>query len=276
MKQARGIDEFKLRVSWGISGNQGISPYQTLDRLGVEKYWFADKWQTVIGPGYEADREGANDRYVVWGGIANPDLKWESTRQWNIGLDMAFFDARLRLTVDLYDKYTTDLLREKYLPLSSSYDKMWVNDGNIRNRGFEATLDGQLVRNEKFSLSATLIFSLNRNKVCGLGNAVSSGLSTDYLTGLQYEYCGQSLPLFNANPSIYAVGYPMYVFYGYRTAGIIQQGEDPGFMSSDGKDLPGEFRYVDLNGDYAIDDRDRCIIGDPNPDFTASLNMAFR
>jgi TonB-linked SusC/RagA family outer membrane protein len=276
MKQARGIDEFKLRVSWGISGNQGISPYQTLDRLGVEKYWFADKWQTVIGPGYEADREGANDRYVVWGGIANPDLKWESTRQWNIGLDMAFFDARLRLTVDLYDKYTTDLLREKYLPLSSSYDKMWVNDGNIRNRGFEATLDGQLVRNEKFSLSATLIFSLNRNKVCGLGDAVSSGLSTDYLTGMQYEYCGQSLPMFNANPSIYAVGYPMYVFYGYRTAGIIQQGEDPGFMSSDGKDLPGEFRYVDLNGDYAIDDRDRCIIGDPNPDFTASLNMAFR
>lgn len=93
---------------------------------------------------------------------------------------------------------------------------------------------------------------------------------------MQYEVCGQSLSMFNGNPSVYAIGYPMYVFYGYRVNGIIQQGEDPGFMSSDGKDQPGELKYVDLNGDYAIDDRDRCIIGDPNPDFTASLNLSFR
>lgn len=276
LKRTGVFDEFKLRVSWGISGNQGISPYQTLNRYGIEKYWFADKWQTVIGPGYEVDREGANDRYVIWGGIANPDLKWESTRQWNAGLDLAFFDSRLRLTVDYYDKYTTDLLREKYLPLSSAYDKMWVNDGNIRNRGVEVTIDADIIRRKDTSLSATLIFSHNRNRVTGLGNAMSSGLSTDFLTGMQYEFCGQSLPMFNANPCIYAVGYPMYAFYGYRVDGIIQQGEDPGFMSTDGKDLPGEFRYVDLNGDYTIDDRDRCIIGDPNPDFTASLNLAFR
>lgn len=275
MKRTGVFDVFKLRLSWGLSGNQGISPYQTLNRYGIEKYWFADKWQTVIGPGYEVDREGADDRYVVWGGISNPDLKWETTRQWNVGLDMAFFDSRLRLTVDYYDKYTTDLLREKYLPLSSAYDKMWVNDGNIRNRGVEVTLEGEIIRRKDTSLSATVIFSRNRNRVTGLGNAVSSGLSTDFMTGMQYEFCGQSLSMFNANPCIYAVGYPMYAFYGYRVDGIIQQGEDPGFMSTDGKDLPGEFRYVDLNGDYAIDDRDRCIIGDPNPDFTASLNLAF-
>lgn len=178
--------------------------------------------------------------------------------------------------MDYYDKYTTDLLREKYLPLSSSYDKMWVNDGNIRNRGFELTLDGDIVSRKNTSFSATFIFSRNRNEVTDLGNAVSSGLSTDYLTGMQYEVCGQSLSMFNGNPSVYAIGYPMYVFYGYRVNGIIQQGEDPGFMSSDGKDQPGELKYVDLNGDYAIDDRDRCIIGDPNPDFTASLNLSFR
>ena len=276
MQKLNAFDEFKIRASWGLSGNQGISPYQTLNRYGTEKYWFADKWQTAIGPGYEAGREGANDRYILWGGISNPDLRWESTRQWNLGVDLAFFKRRLRLTMDYYDKYTTDLLREKYLPLSSGYDKMWVNDGNIRNRGFELTLDGDIVSRKNTSFSATFIFSRNRNKVTDLGNAVSSGLSTDYLTGMQYEVCGQSLSMFNGNPSVYAIGYPMYVFYGYRVDGIIQQGEDPGFMSSDGKDLPGELKYVDLNGDYAIDDRDRCIIGDPNPDFTASLNLAFR
>lgn len=276
MQKLNVFDEFKIRASWGISGNQGISPYQTLNRYGTEKYWFADKWQTAIGPGYEAGREGANDRYILWGGIANPDLRWESTRQWNLGVDLAFFKRRLRVTMDYYDKYTTDLLREKYLPLSSSYDKMWVNDGNIRNRGFELTLDGDIVSRKNTSFSATFIFSRNRNEVTDLGNAVSSGLSTDYLTGMQYEVCGQSLSMFNGNPSVYAIGYPMYVFYGYRVNGIIQQGEDPGFMSSDGKDQPGELKYVDLNGDYAIDDRDRCIIGDPNPDFTASLNLSFR
>ena len=65
MKKLNVFDEFKIRASWGISGNQGISPYQTLNRYGTEKYWFADKWQTAIGPGYEAGREGANDRYIV-------------------------------------------------------------------------------------------------------------------------------------------------------------------------------------------------------------------
>ena len=82
--------------------------------------------------------------------------------------------------------------------------------------------------------------------------------------------------MFNANPCIYAIGMPMYAFYGYRVDGVIQEGEDPGFMSSDGKDRAGELRYLDLNGDYTIDEKDRTIIGDPNPDFTASLNLAFR
>lgn len=139
-----------------------------------------------------------------------------------------------------------------------------------------AHADGDIVSRKNTSFSATFIFSrTNRNKVTDLGNAVSSGLSTDYLTGMQYEVCGQSLSMFNGNPSVYAIGYPMYVFYGYRVDGIIQQGEDWVYELRR-QDLPGELKYVDLNGDYAIDDRDRCIIGDPNPDFTASLNAAFR
>ena len=276
LKDVDCLDELKIRASWGLSGNQGISPYQTLSRYGAEKYWFADKWQTAIGPGYEIGREGANDRYVIWGGISNPDLKWETTRQWNVGVDLSMFRNRLTVTVDYYDKYTKDLLREKYLPLSSSYDKMWVNSGNILNRGFEVTVDGKIVSTKDITFSATFIYSLNRNKVMSLGDATSSGLSTDYLTGMKYEYCGPSLSMFNANPCIYAIGMPMYAFYGYRVDGVIQEGEDPGFMSSDGKDRAGELRYLDLNGDYTIDEKDRTIIGDPNPDFTASLNLAFR
>lgn len=270
------FNELKLRASYGLSGNQGISAYQTLNRYGKEKFWYQGKWANVVGPGYEVGREGANDRYILWGGIANPDLRWETTSQADFGLDMAFFDRRLTLTLDGYYKYTSDLLRERYLPLSSGYDKMWVNDGNIMNTGFEAVLEGVLVSTRDISFTSTLIFSLNRNKVVSLGDNVSSGLSTDPLSGMKFEYCGPSLDQFNANPCVYAVGMPMYMFYGYKVAGIIQPGEDPGFASTDGKDQPGEFKYVDLNGDYAIDEKDRCIIGNPNPDFTMSLNLSFK
>lgn len=267
------FDELKLRVSYGISGNQGISPYQTLDRYGKENYWSGGSWQTAIGPGYEVGRVGANNRYIVWSGISNPDLKWESTRQFNIGTDVAILNDRVRLTFDYYDKHTSNLLREKYLPLSSSYDKIWVNDGEISNKGFEFTLNGDIVRNQNLNFSATLIYSQNRNKVVSLGDAISSGLSQDYLTGMQYEVSGPALAMFNQNISIYAVGQPMNVFYGYKTNGIIQNDEDPGFISVSGKDQPGEFKYMDLNGDYEISEKDRIIIGDPNPDFMASMNL---
>lgn len=276
IKNLRIFDELKLRASYGISGNQGISPYQTLDRYGMENYWFNGKWQTVIGPGYEVGRVGANDRYIVWGGIPNPALKWESTSQFNIGTDMAFFNHRLRLTIDYYDKLTTDLLREKYLPLSSGYDKMWINDGSIQNRGFEFSIEGDMIRSKDWGVSTSIIFSRNRNKVVDLGNAVSSGLMEDFLTGMKYEVGGPALSMFNQNISVYAINQPMYVFYGYKVDGIIQKGQDPGFISSDGKDVAGELKYVDLNHDYEINEKDRTIIGDPNPDFTASMNIIIR
>ncbi len=277
LKQSKWLSELKLRLSYGISGNQGINCYQTLDRYGMEKFWHDGKWETVIGPGYEVGRTGADNRYMVWGGIANPDLKWEQTSQVDFGVDFAAFDRRLRITADVYYKRTTDLLREKYLPLSSSYDKIWVNDGEVENKGFEVSLEGDIVHTKDWDFSATFIYSMNRNKVVSLGNAISSGLSRDYLTGMYYEVTGSPISMFNQNASIYAVGHPMNVFYGYRVNGIIQEGEDPGFIDPDGlKDRPGELKYVDLTGDYAITAEDRCIIGDPNPDFTASLNLSLR
>lgn len=277
LADVRWLSELKLRASYGQSGNQGISSYQTLDRYGMEKFWNNGSWQTVIGPGYEVGRTGANDRYMVWGGISNPELKWETTSQADLGLDAAFFDGRLRMTADWYYKYTTDLLREKYLPLTSSYDKIWVNDGSVVNSGFEFEISGDIVSTKDWNFSADLIFSHNRNRVVSLGDAISSGLSTDARTGMLYEVSGPAVDMFNQNASVLAVGYPMNVFYGYRVNGIIQQGEDPGFIDPSGLlDVPGEFKYVDLDGDYELTAADREIIGDPNPDFTASLNLALK
>lgn len=270
------FDELKVRASYGISGNQGISPYQTLSRYGNEKYYDNGKWNTAIGPGYEVGREGADDRYIVWGGIPNKDLKWETTAQYNIGLDMAFLDRKVKVVLDVYEKKTEDLLRERWLSLTSGYNKIWVNDGNVTNRGAEVTIDGRIISKPEMSLNATFIFSKNKSEITNLGNEITSGLSVDPNTGMQYELVGYDFTQFRQRPNILAIGQPRNVFYGYKVDGIIQTLEE-GVEAGLTGDLaqPGEFKYVDINDDDIIDTKDRTIIGDPNPDFMASLNLDF-
>ena len=278
MKNVKFIDEAKIRASYGISGNQGISAYQSLSRYGMEEYYDDGAWHTAIGPGYVTGTYGSNGRFKYWGGIPNRDLKWETTRQVNLGFDLSVLDNRIRLVFDWYNKHTYDLLRQRYLPLSSGYDKMWVNDGEVINRGFEVTVDADVVRTKDFSFNVTAVFGRNKNEVTNLGNVVASGLTVDPNTGMEYEFTGTALtyqPVGTAN--IMAVGQPMNVFYGYKTDGIIQtdaEGIEAGLTGDLAK--AGEFKYVDINNDGVVDSNDRTIIGDPNPDFTASLNLGFR
>ncbi|WP_255406504.1 TonB-dependent receptor [Prevotella sp. KH2C16] len=274
IKNLHAFDELKFRLSYGISGNQGISPYQTLSRYGTDKYYNNGQWVTTIGPGYVSGWTGPGWIYRVWSGIPNPDLKWETTAQTDFGIDMAFFRRRLRLSLDFYDKQTHDLLRQRNLALSSSYDKMWVNDGKIQNRGFEVTVDADVINTHDWHLGSTFIFSMNRNKVKDLGNTLESGLISDPMTGMLFEYSGNSLEQYRDYTNILAIGQPVYAFYGYRVNGIIQsmnEGIDAGLTGDYAQ--PGEFKYMDLNGDGSVSEADKCIIGDPNPDFTASLNL---
>jgi TonB-linked SusC/RagA family outer membrane protein len=275
------FNELKFRLSYGISGNQGISPYQTLSRYGTTKYFNDGQWVTAVGPGYVSGSTGQSGIWKVWSGIPNPALKWETTSQWNLGADMAFFNRRLKATLDIYDKETSDLLRERLLPPSSAYDRMWVNDGKIRNRGFEATFDGVILDTKDWGIGGTFIFSVNRNKVLDLGSSIESGLLTDAHTGMQYEVIGNQMEQFRSYTNILAIGQPINVFYGYKFDGIIQteeEGHNSGLTGADAR--PGEFKYKNLyDGDGTsgvINDNDRTIIGDPNSDFTASLNLSFR
>ncbi len=274
IKNLNVFDELKFRFSYGISGNQGISPYQTLSRYGTDKYYNDGSWATTIGPGYVSGWTGPGWIYRVWSGIPNPDLKWETTAQADFGIDMAFLNRRLRVSFDYYDKQTSDLLRERNLALSSGYDKMWVNDGKIQNRGFEVTVDADILQTKDWQLSGTLIYSRNCNKVKDLGNTLESGLVTDPMTGMLFEYSGNSLEQYRDYTNILAIGQPVNVFYGYKVDGIVQtlnEGIDAG-LSGDYAN-PGEFKYMNLNGDSEISEADKTIIGDPNPDFTASLAL---
>ena len=277
IKNLNIFDELKIRASYGISGNQGISPYQTLSRYGVEQYYDNGQWNTAIGPGYVVGSEGDDGRFKIWGGIPNVNLKWETTSQLDIGADMAFYKNRLRLVFDMYQKHTSDLLRERILALSSGYNRMWVNDGEITNKGFEITLDGDIIDKKDFTFSASLIYSINRNKVVSLGNEVTSGLNTDFNSGMKYEFWGTSLSQFRQTPNILAIGQPVNVIYGYKVDGIIQtEAEGLAAGLTGALALPGEFKYVDLNNDGQITDKDRTVIGNPNPDFILSLDLNTR
>ena len=274
LKDVESISQLKLRTSFGISGNQGISAYQTLSRYGISKYYDNGTWVTAIGPGYQVGTAGQGGIEALWGGIPNPNLKWETTSQFNIGVDYSMFQDRLSMTLDYYSKETKDLLRERILAPSSGYDRMWINDGSISNKGFEATINGTIVDKDDFKVNTTLIYAINKNKVLSLGDAVQSGLSTDPNTGMQYEYWGNSIEMFRMYPNILAIGKPINAFYGYKVNGIIQtlqEGIEAGLDGEMAK--PGEFKYVDINGDGIIDARDQTIIGDPNPDFTLSFNL---
>ena len=277
LEDAKWLDVLKIRASYGISGNQGISAYQTLSRYGQHKYFHNGAWVTAIGPGYQSGYAGQGGIYAVWSGSPNTGLKWETTSQVDVGLDFSAFGNRLNVTFDWYDKVTDDLLRERNIAPSSGYDKMWVNDGKIRNRGIELTIDGVFFRNRDWNVGGTFVFSRNRNEVLSLGNALEAGLNTDKRTGMQFEYYGNSMEQFRSYTNILAVGQPMYVFYGYQVNGMVQslaEGLEAGLSGDDA--LPGEFKYMDIyneDGMATINEDDRCIIGDPNPDWTASLAL---
>jgi len=274
IKDWESLSQLKLRASYGLSGNQGINPYQTLSRYGIGKYFNNGNWVTSIGPGYVVGTTGQSGIEMLWGGIPNPDLKWETTAQSDFGVDLGLFNNRLTLTADYYKKDTKDLLRERILPLSSGYDRMWINDGRIQNEGIELTLNGVLVDNDDWNVNSTFIFSRNRNKVVDLGNSIQSGLLTDPNTGMQFEFFGNSLEQFRQYPNLLAIGQPVNVFYGYKVNGIVQTLQEGINAGLDGAMAqPGEFKYVDINGDGIVDVKDRTVIGDPNPDFSLSFNL---
>jgi len=265
------FNQLKFRASYGVSGNQGISPYQTFEVFGMDYFWNNGKEQIVNGIGYQSGREGLGGRFVTYAGMANHELTWEKTHQFNVGLDLSIFDERLSLTVDYYFKRTTDLLRQQYLAPSTGFDTVWVNDGEIHNQGFEAALTGHIISNSNWSLTATGIFSLNRNKVISIGTAENSGCTTD-ANGVTFTQHGGSI-YNDAFVNVLALGYPINSFYGYMVNGIIQTPKGDGTSPNT---MPGEFNYVGLNADGTLDPSKRMILGDPNPDFTASLNLELK
>lgn len=226
MSNVRFIDDLKIRGGWGENGNQeGIWPYM---RFGLVNYYPQTPTVPPSGPA------------AVQVSYGNPDLRWETTTQTNLGIDASFFNFRLNLTIDAYYKKTSDVLLNVQLPNTLPITNIQTNAGEIVNKGIEFSINSVNI-NKKLTWTTDLNMSFNRNEVTELG-----------IYGKVY-YFGRIYSN-NSDVSIAQAGLPLGSFYGYVSDGV-----DP---------ETGDLVYKDINGNGIFDTGDRTVIGDPNPDFT--------
>ena len=248
----------KFRAGWGQTGSQAIAPYNTLANYDIAFY---------------AQANNSTGIAFVPINIANPNLKWETTTQLNLGLDMAFFKGRLSSSIDVYDKQTDDLLQQIALPTSTSFTSMLINRGSISNRGIDFALDFVVLEKNDFHLSVGGNISVNKNEILKLGIPESPV----YINGeesLESFYLGDNVSTgnhFKCPANIFMEGQPIGMFWGYKTDGIYQT-EDTDILAGF---QPGDIRIIDQNGDGNIDINDRTFIGNPNPDFIYGANINF-
>jgi TonB-linked SusC/RagA family outer membrane protein len=237
------FSSLKVRASYGKTGNQEIGNYQSLSTLSSTKYMFGGV--NVIG--FTPDR------------ITNNDLGWETTHQFDFGIDLSLFNNRLDFTIDAYVKKTTDLLLSVEIPYTTGYDTSLQNYGSVRNVGVEFSVTSHNFVKKNFSWDTDFNISFNRNKVLSLGNG------SDY-----YIYGSMSTGSYIAK-----VGEPLGSFYGLVTDGILQTGEETEkakFTSAPASAKAGDQLYKDIDGDEAFSTtNDRTIVGNAQPDFTFGI-----
>ncbi|UOQ74136.1 SusC/RagA family TonB-linked outer membrane protein [Hymenobacter cellulosilyticus] len=251
MKDLTYLSDLKLRVGYGVTGNQEINNYQSLARYDVGSY--AAGTTRLVG--------------LVPANIGNPDLRWESTAASNAGIDVAFLENRISITADAYYKKTTDLLLRVATPRTTGYGDILLNAGSVENKGFEFALNTTNFDTEAFGWKTNLNFSLNRNKVLDLYSVTELpvGASSSSL------FVGAGL----GNTSILREGEPIGSFYGYEFDGIWQTQEEITASGTKTAVRPGDPRYKDQNGDGSITAADRVIIGRAQPKFIYGVTNGF-
>ena len=241
------LADFKVRYSWGQNGNAFIPdlyPAYTTYNYGV-----ANGSYDMEGTGSGATA-GITKAYT-----GNPDLTWETTTQNNVGVDLSFLGGSINLSGDFFVKKTRDMLTlPPVLNVAGENATVWMNTGSMRNIGWEVTLGYTSPYYGDFSWTGNVSVSQYKNKLLYLNN------SDNFLGGDVRLIPGQ----------------PMGVYWGYVCDGIFQNEEEVANHATQTGAAPGRLMYKDLNGDGVINDDDRCIIGNPNPDLSLGLNLAFR
>ncbi|WP_346238383.1 TonB-dependent receptor [Niabella insulamsoli] len=266
LENAQALSDLKLRLSYGSSGSQAIGVLSTIATLlRGYRYPVSDEFLPGV----------SSSSYLF-----NKNLKWETTYQANAGIDVGFFKGRLNLTADYYQKNTRDLLLDKDFPISGGFTSTTVNAGEVRNRGWELALNGDIIRNKDFKWNLGTSFSQNRSKILDLDGAA-------------YMYGTSIANIQGGYPNISYVNQTVGLFYGYQTAGIYQHADQTVGAPTKSGVAPqaGDIIFVDQltpttqqdgsvvwEKDGVINESDKVIIGNPEPDLIYGItsNLQFK
>ncbi len=240
MAKAKKIDVLKLRASIAKTGNDDIGNFS------AQQSYISQNLLGVQG--------------LVRGNIANPALQWESNTKANLGLDVSFFNERLNISIDVYRNKTTNMITYEALPAAAGYDYAITNGGAMKTKGIEYSVSGRILNKKQLKWDMGVVISAYTNRLTQLPNSSAT-----------YNYGGATI--------ISQVGLPAGLFYGYKTNGVYASDAEAAASGLTRRQMDasyaaykgGDMRFVDLNGDKIIDDNDRQVIGNPNPDFVGGF-----
>ena len=258
-KTASWLDFLKIRASWGQNGNQSIANFQYLSTFAFDNlngYYF--------GNGNKTNQTTGGYMSV----LKNEDVTWETSEQWDFGIDARFLNSRLGLNFDYYIKKTKDWLVQAPIQAVWGLTAPYVNGGDVENKGFEIGLNWNDRIGKDFSYGASFNIAHNKNEITRIAN--SEGIIH-----------GQSAVLNGTAGEIYRaeVGQPIGYFYGFKTDGVFQnQAQIAEWQKTHTDNIhttltPGDVIFVDVNGDGVIDANDKTNIGDPHPDVNIGFNL---
>ena len=239
VKNLSWINQLKLRVGVGVTGNSSVSAYATKGGVSPNFYHFG----SAVTSGMVASDPSASNPVVM----ANQELGWEKTAQYNLGLDFNLINGRISGTIDVYKSRTSDLLLQKALPSLTGYLRTWANIGKTENKGIDITLNTVNVKTADFTWSSSLTFSADKNKITELADGKIQDIGNSWFVG---ESIGS--------------------YYDYVYDGVWKTSEAEKATSYGRK--PGEIRVQDLNNDGKIDaNNDRQILGKARPNWSGGF-----
>ena len=251
------FSSFLIRGSWGQTGNQQLPSYSTVDSYSNNNAYS----DYAIGGGQNFVNTGLTQTRVP-----NLDLKWETTTGVTIGLDLGFWDDKLELSAEYYTKKTDDILIYNIIPLTygGTNDGQWINDGKMKNTGFELNLNYSDKIND-FGYSVGINFSTYKNELTELDNVPFLGIPSSSLHSVNFDQ----------EVSRSAVGQSIGSFYGYKTDGLFQSTQEVNDYGLQPNAKPSDIKFLDIDNNGVLDDKDRTFIGSPHPDVLLGMNLNF-
>ena len=248
MKNIKPISNLKLRASYGVTGNNRIQYQAAMEVLNSANY--------IGGP---ANGQLVNGSANISSTLANSDITWEKTDEFNYGLDLGLFRNRITLSVDAYYSVTRSLLFAQPTQSFTGFSYYWNNIGKVSNKGVEIQVESHNFNTSKFKWDTSVNFSLSRNKLLEIGG------EQQVITLGERDEC-----------YIAKVGDPLIQYYGYKVIGVWNTQEEINANPHFSQDVPGGVRVADTNGDGQLTADDRVVLGNPYPDFTWGITNTFK